>query len=190
MLLKTNIKSQLFLFQLSVGSLFICTGLKAQVAIGKNTISSPSISLEFGNENRGIILPWVINTPTVDTAANNFSGLNTGAEVGTLIFDSEQRSIRLKTLHGWQNLSPKQEGKVDTSLQDDIEELSNAKVSIGAPTKTPGILVLEDQNKAMVLPKVASPHLNIINPEPGTIVYDTATKQLAIFNGKIHMLIC
>ena len=50
---------------------------------------------------------------------------------------------------------------------------------------TPGILVLADTNKAMVLPKVASPHLNIVNPSPGMIVYDTTKKQLAVFNGTV-----
>ena len=34
-------------------------------------------------------------------------------------------------------------------------------------------MVLADTNKAMVLPKVASPHLNIVNPAPGMMVYDT-----------------
>jgi hypothetical protein len=50
---------------------------------------------------------------------------------------------------------------------------------------TPGILVLADTNKAMVLPKVASPHLKIVNPSPGMMVYDTTKKQLAVFNGAV-----
>ncbi|WP_279195775.1 hypothetical protein [Chryseobacterium indoltheticum] len=58
-------------------------------------------------------------------------------------------------------------------------------VRIGTPTATPGILVLEDTNKAMILPRVASPHLNIINPAPGMMVYDTTAKQLAVFNGTV-----
>ncbi|MFN8364299.1 MAG: hypothetical protein U0T78_03115 [Cloacibacterium normanense] len=49
---------------------------------------------------------------------------------------------------------------------------------------TLGILVLADTNKAMVLPKAASPHLNIVNPS-GMIVYDTTKKQLAVFNGTV-----
>ena len=54
-----------------------------------------------------------------------------------------------------------------------------------ATDTTPGILVLADTNKAMVLPKVASPHLNIVNPSPGMMVYDTTSKQLAVFNGTV-----
>ncbi|WP_262707286.1 hypothetical protein [Chryseobacterium balustinum] len=41
---------------------------------------------------------------------------------------------------------------------------------------------METNNQAMVLPKVESTHLNIINPEPGTMAYDTVTKQLAVYN--------
>jgi hypothetical protein len=37
----------------------------------------------------------------------------------------------------------------------------------------------------MVLPKVASPHLNIISPSAGMIVYDTIKKQLAVYNGTV-----
>ena len=51
--------------------------------------------------------------------------------------------------------------------------------------QTPGILVLADTDKAMVLPKVASPHLNIVNPAAGMMVYDTTSKQLAVFNGTV-----
>lgn len=57
----------------------------------------------------------------------------------------------------------------------------------GNPTTdtTNGFFVLADTNKAMVLPKVADPHLNIINPEPGTMVYDTTSKLLAVYNGSV-----
>ncbi|WP_435524785.1 hypothetical protein [Chryseobacterium indoltheticum] len=43
---------------------------------------------------------------------------------------------------------------------------------------------MEDTDKAMILPKVASPHLNIINPAPGMMVYDTTAKQLAVSMAK------
>jgi hypothetical protein len=56
---------------------------------------------------------------------------------------------------------------------------------VGTPSSVSGILVLEDANKAMILPKVASPHLNIISPAAGMMVYDTQKKQLAVFNGTV-----
>ena len=61
-------------------------------------------------------------------------------------------------------------------------QTKNAKAIIGTvlPTSPPGILILEDSNKAMVLPKVASPHLNIIKPSAGMMVYDTTSKMFAV----------
>ncbi len=46
-------------------TLFFATALSAQVAIGKTSISSPAVSLEFydnADNTRGIILPWVTST--------------------------------------------------------------------------------------------------------------------------------
>ena len=73
-------------------------------------------------------------------------------------------------------------------MQDSLSDLETAKVVIGGnpdTDTTPGILVLADTDKAMVLPKVASPHLTIINPAPGMMAYDTVKNQLAVFNGKV-----
>lgn len=146
----------------------------SQVAIGKTTLSSTSVSLEFGSENRGMVLPWVIDTGSVSGVVN-----------GTMVYDLSDHKTKVKYASGWKDLSVDTTGATDSSLQDNRDDLANAKVSIGTPTATPGILVLEDNNKAMVLPKVASPHLNIINPAAGMMVYDTTAKQLAIFNGKV-----
>jgi septal ring-binding cell division protein DamX len=69
-----------------------------------------------------------------------------------------------------------------------LTDVSSAKTSIGtnaATDSTSGILVLTDTNKAMVLPKVSSPHLNIISPSSGMMVYDTTAHQLAVFNGTV-----
>ncbi|MEY8760434.1 hypothetical protein [Chryseobacterium tongliaoense] len=46
-------------------------------------------------------------------------------------------------------------------IQNAATENTSAKTTIGTLASTPGILVLE--NKAMILPKMPSPHLNIIN---------------------------
>lgn len=155
-------------------SLLFASCASAQVAIGKTSISSPSVSLEFGAANRGIILPWVTSTTAV-----------TGAVNGTLVYDTSDKKVKVKYTTGWTDLSVDTTGAADTALQDAKTDLANAKVSIGTPTATPGILVLEATDKAMVLPKVASPHLNIINPSAGMMAYDTTTKQLAVFNGTV-----
>ena len=151
---------------------FAFHSLSSQIAIGKQTVSSNSVSLEFGSENRGLILPWV-------TSQNNV----TCAVPGTLIFDTSDKKIKVKLANTWFSLNSLTSGVVNTSLQDGETERPAAKVSIGTPSAVPGILVLEDSNKAMILPKLASPHLNIINPESGTIAFDTVKQQLSIFNG-------
>lgn len=171
----------------------------AQVAIGKASVSvipttttiNPSISLEFGdsvaNQGKGIILPWV-----------NSAAATSGSVTGTIIFDVFDKIIKYKNgPTTWFNLSKNETtvvegtanfnttGNVNTALQSSLQESGGAKVSIGTLSSIPGILVLEDTNKAMVLPKMPSPHDNIINPEPGTMAYDTTTKQLAVFNGTV-----
>lgn len=185
-------------------SILVSACASAQVAIGKasltkladNITPNPSISLEFGNENRGIVLPWVNGTnnttpfisgsPTTEIVAN-----------GTIVFSTNDAKIKVKYASGWKDLTVKNNTDiipgitnqtVNTSLQDSLSDLETAKVLIGGnpdTDTTPGILVLADTDKAMVLPKVASPHLNIVNPAAGMMVYDTTSKQLAVFNGAV-----
>lgn len=160
-------------------SIISMTGF-SQVAIGKSSVSSNSVSLEFGNQNRGLLLPWVTNTDDV-----------AGAVDGTMVYALNDKKVKVKYVSGWKDLSVNSEGKtidpvtnVDgVAIQDAANENPNAKVSIGEPSSTPGILVLEDTDKAMILPKVADPHLNIMNPSPGMMVYDITKKLLAVFNG-------
>lgn len=152
--------------------IFINNIMNAQVAIGKSSVSNTSVSLEFGTGNRGIILPWVTSSANV-----------TGVVNGTLVYDTNDKKVKVKYNSGWKDLSI-QSGTVDTSLQSSKTEQSTAQVIIGEnTTSAPGILVLEDTTRAMILPKVNQPHLNIINPAAGMMVYDTNKKQLAVFNG-------
>lgn len=154
----------------------------AQVAIGKSTITNSSVSLEFGNGNKGIILPWVDSVSAV-----------TGAVNGTMVYDLTDHKVKIKYTNGWKDLSVDNTGTtVDpvsgidgTVIQNSAIENPKARVSIGTVSSNAGILVLEDTNKAMILPIVASPHLNIVNPAPGMMVYDIVSKQLAVFNGKV-----
>lgn len=164
-------------------SFLLCSfSVSAQVAIGKTSVTNISVSLEFGSENKGILLPWVTDPSTMTTAVN-----------GTMVYALNDKKVKVKYETGWKDLSVNTNGttvdpvtNIDgVVIQNLATENEGAKVAIGTPTSTPGILVLEDTNKAMVLPKVASPHLNIINPSPGMMVYDTATKLLAVFNGSV-----
>lgn len=159
--------------------LTVCT-VKAQVAIGKISVTNTSVSLEFSDtENRGFILPYVENKSGVSTE-------------GTIIYDTTDHKVKyLKNGGQWVNLSEDDStaatvGTADLSIQGtDKTEKATAKTAIGNNSSTDGILVLEASDKAMILPKVASPHLNIINPAPGMMVFDTTKKQLAVYNGKV-----
>ncbi|MFT3920175.1 hypothetical protein [Cloacibacterium sp.] len=154
---------------------FFSFQINAQVAIGKSNVTNENVSLEFGNDNKGIILPWVDSETAVSGAVN-----------GTIIYDTYAKKVKYLKNGTWFDLSVDTNGVVDTTLQDSKTDLPNAKVAIGkdaATDTTPGILVLTDADKAMILPKVASPHLNIKNPSAGMMVYDTAAHQLAVFNG-------
>lgn len=156
----------------------------SQVAIGKASVSSGAVSLEFGSADKGIVLPWVNSASSVSGAVN-----------GTFIYDISDHKVKVMYSTGWKDLSVDATGttidpltNVDgVVIQNSLTEQTGARVGIGTgiPTSISGILVLEDVNKAMVLPKVAGPHLNIINPSPGLMVYDTTAKQLAVFNGKV-----
>lgn len=147
--------------------------VKSQVAVGKTDISNSSVSLEFSNsENRGIVLPYVEN--------KNGILIN-----GSIIYDTTDHKVKYLKGGSWFDLSVDNTGNADLSIQIGKIEKTTAKVGIGNPTATDGILVLEDNNKAMILPKIASPHLNIINPAPGMMVYDTTARQLAVYNGTV-----
>lgn len=151
----------------------------SQVAIGKSNVTNSSVSLEFSTENRGLILPYNTDKSAISTN-------------GTIIYDTTDHKVKYLKNGTWSNLSEDDGtsdtiGTADLSIQgNDKTEQTNAKTVIGADGETnttSGILVLSDSNKAMILPKVESPHLNIIDPAPGMIVYDTLAKQVAVYNG-------
>lgn len=163
--------------------IFINTLIFSQVAIGKSSVTNSSVSLEFGNitgdsnTQRGIILPWVTSTASV-----------TGVVTGTIIYDTSDKKVKYykdtDTTPIWFDLSVDTTGVIDTSLQDSLTDLPNAKVSIGNPSSTPGILVLEDSNKAMILPLVDK-YSSIINPSPGMMIYDLSNDMFCVFNGTV-----
>ncbi|QBQ42049.1 hypothetical protein E2P86_13185 [Sphingobacterium psychroaquaticum] len=147
--------------------------LKAQVLISKDKAENASVSLSFGNtENKGLVLPYV----------ENKSGIT---ENGTIIFDATDKKVKYLKENSWFDLTMDDTGVVDVSIQTAKTEVAGSKVSVGEATATDGVLVLEESDKAMVLPKVAEPHLNIINPSPGMMVYDTKNKLLCVYNGTV-----
>lgn len=172
-----------------------------------NTVTNPSISLEFydnADNKQGLVLPWtstVNNQPLAynPTTEAGYKGMQGTVVDGTIILDLSDKKVKYRRNGAWSSLTgtlPLTAGAttyntfnaIDSSLQDNKKESATAKAAIGtigATDTTAGILVLTDTDKAMVLPKVASPHLNIKNPTPGMMAYDTTKKQLAVYNGTV-----
>lgn len=153
--------------------------MSAQIGISRESVSNGSVSLQFGDtENKGLLLPYVTDKTGI-------------TENGTVLFDTSDNKVKyLKDTNTWFDLSVDTTGTADLSIQaSDRAEQPGAKVCIstsaGGTDTTKGILVLADSDKAMVLPKSASPHLNIIEPSAGILVYDTVKKQLAVYNGTV-----
>lgn len=165
---------------LSLSTFLVSTIIFAQVIINpgtKTATTNLSVSLEFGPEPRGIILPYVAAADALN------------AVPGTMIMDHTDKVMKLKLGNGtWQNLTgnaAKNNNIVNPFVT--IAENPTAKSVIGPSAipqaNVPGILILSEPDKAMILPNVASPHLNIKNPAAGMLVYDSANKILAVFNG-------
>lgn len=155
-------------------ALVVFNSFFAQIGIGKQNIDGRSTVLDFDNgagNTKGLILPAT-------------SGFPTGALVnGTFIFDVTDKKVKVYENDVWKSLS-------DTGNSNAIAANNSAEtgkgVIMGETTSTAdGVLVLESQDKAMILPKIATPHLNVKNPYPGMICYDTTSKTLAVFDGSV-----
>lgn len=196
-------------------SILFAIPFSSQIAIGKSAVTAGSnVSLEFydATDNvKGIVLPWVSTVPDNPlpynaTTGEGYRGMQGTIVDGTIIFNLPDKKVKYMKAGTWFDLtgSPTfplvlkdesnndvtfvQFNSINSSLQDNARESDNAKSAIGvnaAIDTTNGILVLTDSDKAMVLPKVESPHLNVQNPAPGMMVYDTVKRQLAVFNGTV-----
>lgn len=155
-------KTIILIFALSIG----IQG-KAQVAIGKSSVTNSSCLLEFGSEARGIRLPLVSNATAMTTSA------------GCLVFDTATGSFRFYNGAVWND--PKSGGTTGGAPSgSDIGD----GVIIGANTTsaTGGALILEATDKALVLPKVDDV-ARMQTPIRGLIVWDISRKQVAVYNG-------
>lgn len=165
-----KIKMKKILIITGVFIVFLSTGKAgAQIAIGKTSITNPSVLFEFGTDPEGIILPSVQSAP--------------GSVGGTFIFNASSRSVQVLEDTSWKNLTDENQG-INHSFSNAGTDNPGATVIIGASsTNKPGALVLESSTKAMVLPLVANPHLTMKGAIAGTIVYDTAADMLAVYDG-------
>lgn len=171
----TNLQYATFL----MGIMLFSVNTNAQIGVGTTALSNSSVLLEFGSEPKGIILPQLslVNV--------------TGAAGGTFIFDSSDRSVKVKeeknnnTNQNWTNLTLNSiQGKLHGFSNSGEDVAGSASVIIGSDISSKsGIMVLESTTKALVLPKVSNPQNLLKGSVAGTMVYDTESGMLAIFDG-------
>ena len=142
--------------------------INAQVAIGKATVDGDGL-LDFASgTTNGIILPIVETLPA--TPAN-----------GTILMDRNDSKIKMRENGSWVELTTT--GNLTGVTANPALEAGEGAI-IGAETSSvDGVLVLESTNKALILPKVASPHLNVKSPHAGMMCYDTTSQSIAVFDG-------
>ncbi|GEM_PF-1356342 len=157
----------------------------------------------------GIILPAVLDHKGIRVTDSKMVIDSANLDnLGTLIFDIKERKIKFlsydtdKKQPIWENLTPtgtnseilKTFGYDNLPLNySDLESFarnneSNQKqgVIIGAMTsKAEGALILESEDKALMLPKMADVYNKIDNPYPGMMCYDTVADAIAIFDGNV-----
>lgn len=142
----------------------------AQVAIGKDTVDGSGI-LDFASgTEKGIILPIVQTLPSSPTN-------------GTLLMDSNDRKIKMYENNAWVELTDA--GDISSvAVNPSAESGAGVEINGNTPyTTASGVLVLNSVNQSLILPKIASPELNVKSPHPGMICYDTVSKRMAVFQG-------
>jgi hypothetical protein len=155
-------------------ALMIFNAFYTQVAIGKETIDGRSTILDFNNTStntKGLNLPATQGIPA-GSPAN-----------GTFVFDTSDGKVKVYENNTWKALSDV--GNVASVIPNDSDEAGNGVVIGNKEGSADGVLVLESPDKAMILPKISSPHLNVKNPYPGMICYDTVSKTFAVFDGTV-----
>lgn len=190
--MKSNIKVLQHLKKMSMGtkmrySILFCslaTMASGQVAIGKTGVTGNSTLLEFAesgppvNEKQGnkastlyqgIILSAVEQEPVFEVTPGVSSPNN-----GTFVFDRTSKTVKVFENNVWKDITETGDAsQADANANTSDETAPEQGVIIGASTSDAiGVLVLESPDKALILPHVYQPEINIKSPYPGTIVYE------------------
>ena len=153
----------------------------AQVAIEKNTVEGASTLLDFyyapANTN-GIIISAVDNK-------DNALGTTTSANNGTFLFDKSDNKLKMYEAGSWRTIS--ETGEASAIVANTSAEAADEQGTIiGSDTsEAKGVLVLESSDKALYLPRVFKPAINVKSPYPGMMCYDYYSHSIAIFDGKV-----
>lgn len=161
-----NLNVKLFII-----SLFISIFTNAQIGIEKESVDGSGLVDFPEGTTKGIILPQV---------TNNLNMTDTSA--GTFVFDGVSSKVKYYNGADWIELTG-QTGASKTLLVG-TEQDRSAGVIIGAPDSTAkGVLVLESNDKALILPKIIDPANNVKSPSAGMMCYDPVAKLVCFYNG-------
>lgn len=146
----------------------------AQTAIEKKTVDGSAVLDFAAGTTKGIILPAVETLPSAP--AN-----------GTFLFDKVAKIVKMYQNGAWVDLSGVGDIAGTVPIVPYSGTVDNGKQTVigSRSTTVDGVLVLESADKALVLPKISNPHLNVKSPYPGMMCYDTNRKALAVFDGKV-----
>lgn len=147
------------------------SSIQAQIAFEKNNIDGSGLIDFKEGTTKGIILPYVTDANTMtDTSA------------GTLVFDMATSRIKLYDGNEWLDMSGK--NGLSPIINNTQENPTDKGVIIGDPSSTAkGVLVLESENKALILPKVIDPVNNVKSPVAGMMCYDPDAQLICLYNG-------
>lgn len=158
-------------YKLNILALALSTVVSAQIGIEKNTIDGSGL-LDFpSGTTRGIILPLVQNTTVMS-----------GTSGGTFVFDGAETKVKFYNGNSWIDLT-KASG-VSKSILAGSEQNRSKGIIIGASdSSAKGVLIFESTNKALILPKVINPAVNVKSPTAGMMCYDPVAKLVCFYNG-------
>ena len=175
-------------FLVIVPLLLLSNILFGQIKIGNNTeITNSSVLLEFDNENgnniRGIVVPikYEDSQRAVDTTKN-----------GTFIVDYSDNIFKVFSNDTWVDLTSKDGNVLREPFRRSAETgnvgkgivITDDPVIANDDNYVPnGGLELISETKALVLPQIKDPHLNVNRPMMGFMCYDTTTKSIAFYDG-------
>ena len=161
----------------------------AQVGVERTNVRGDGIMDFPGNgtneyANRGILLPKVANTANIAGAG------------GALAFNIEEQRVEFyNAANGgeWLPLSAAKTGGAVSGAEHagsanrfaDFTDAAGMLIEAGTTSGEAvpeGVLVLESNNKALILPQVENAAL-LPSPKPGLICYDMYSKSIAVFNG-------
>lgn len=154
-----------------ITAILVSANCNAQIGV-ETTVIEGSGLIDFPTgTTRGVILPQVANNANM-----------TDVSPGTFVFDGT--SSRTKYYDGTNWIELTGQTGVSKTLLAGNEQNRSAGVILGDPASTArGVLVFEAPDKAMILPKVINPELNVKSPSAGMICYDPVAKLVCFYNG-------